>query len=142
MANFGPLTAEIGSLVCGTPANFNRFHLLASLLHRPCSSEANQTLHSVWPSPALVHYIYIFRGSCPLKGLLPPNGILPGAKFTLHPSLAFSYIGSIRCPSCHTNKCQRTGGKMKALTPISGQSSSFLHTALDSWEPGSVTPVP
>ena len=28
-------------------------------------------------------------------GLLPPNGILPGAKFTLHPSLAFSYIGSI-----------------------------------------------
>jgi len=25
-------------------------------------------------------------------GLLPPNGILPGAKFTLRPSLAFSYI--------------------------------------------------
>jgi len=24
-------------------------------------------------------------------GLLPPNGILPGAKFTLRPSLAFSY---------------------------------------------------
>ena len=27
--------------------------------------------------------------------LLPPNGILPGAEFTLRPSLAFSYIGSI-----------------------------------------------
>ena len=27
--------------------------------------------------------------------LLPPNGILPAAKFTLRPSLAFSYIGSI-----------------------------------------------
>jgi len=27
-------------------------------------------------------------------GLLPPDGILPSAKFTLHPSLAFSYIGS------------------------------------------------
>jgi len=27
--------------------------------------------------------------------LLPPDGILPGAKFTLHPSLAFSYIGSV-----------------------------------------------
>jgi len=26
--------------------------------------------------------------------LLPPNGILPGAKFTLRPSLAFFYIGS------------------------------------------------
>jgi len=29
------------------------------------------------------------------QGLLPRNGILPGAKFTLRPSLAFSYIGSI-----------------------------------------------
>jgi len=28
-------------------------------------------------------------------GLLPRNGILPGAKFTLHPSLVFSYIGSV-----------------------------------------------
>jgi len=28
-------------------------------------------------------------------GLLPPNGILPGAEFSLHPSLAFSYIGSV-----------------------------------------------
>jgi len=28
-------------------------------------------------------------------GLLPPNGILPAAKFTLHPSLAFSYNGSV-----------------------------------------------
>jgi len=28
-------------------------------------------------------------------GILPPNGILPCAKFTLRPSLAFSYIGSV-----------------------------------------------
>ena len=28
-------------------------------------------------------------------GLLPCNGILPCAKFTVHPSLAFSYIGSV-----------------------------------------------
>ena len=28
-------------------------------------------------------------------GLLPANGILPAAKFTLRPSLAFSYIGSV-----------------------------------------------
>ena len=28
-------------------------------------------------------------------GFLPPNGIFPGAKFTLRPSLAFSYIGSV-----------------------------------------------
>jgi len=29
------------------------------------------------------------------SGLLPPDGILPATKFTLRPSLAFSYIGSI-----------------------------------------------
>ena len=68
MANFGLLTAEIGSdRVWGTPANFNRFRVLASLLHRRRSPEANQTLHDVWPSPGLVHCIYIFRSSCPLR---------------------------------------------------------------------------
>jgi len=29
------------------------------------------------------------------RGALAPDGILPGAKFTLRPSLAFSYIGSV-----------------------------------------------
>jgi len=29
------------------------------------------------------------------QGLLPSDGILPGANFTLRPSLTFSYIGSI-----------------------------------------------
>jgi len=33
MANFGPLAAEIGSLVWGTPTNFNGFRVLAALLH-------------------------------------------------------------------------------------------------------------
>ena len=32
MVNFGPLTAEIGSGVWGTPANFNGFRVLAALL--------------------------------------------------------------------------------------------------------------
>jgi len=33
MANFSPLTAEIGLPVWGTPANFNGFRVLAALLH-------------------------------------------------------------------------------------------------------------
>jgi len=33
MVNFRPPTAEIGSLVWGTPANFNGFRVLATLLH-------------------------------------------------------------------------------------------------------------
>jgi len=42
-----PTTAEIGSLVWGTPANFNDFRVLVSLLQRRRSTEANQTLHNV-----------------------------------------------------------------------------------------------
>jgi len=90
MVNVGPLTSEIGSGVWGTPANFNRFCILASLLHQRRSMEANQTLHDVWPSPGLLHYVYIWG-----VGALAANGILPSAKFTLCPSLAFSYFGSI-----------------------------------------------
>jgi len=63
MANFGPLTAEIGWRVWGTPANFNEFRVLASLRRSP---EVNQTLQNLWPSPGLVHCIYIFGGSCPV----------------------------------------------------------------------------
>ena len=33
MVNFGPLAAEIVSLVWGTPANFNWFRVLAAFLH-------------------------------------------------------------------------------------------------------------
>jgi len=67
MGNFGPLTPEIGSGVWGTPANFKGFRILASLLQRRRSLEANQTLHNAWPFPGQVHYIpYIFGGFCPV----------------------------------------------------------------------------
>jgi len=33
MVNFGPLTADIGSGVWGTPAHFNGFRVLPALLH-------------------------------------------------------------------------------------------------------------
>jgi len=39
-------------------------------------------------------YICIYTCIYAFWGLLPPNVILPAAKFTLRPSLAFSYIGS------------------------------------------------
>jgi len=86
MVNFGPQATESGSVVWGTPANFNGFRVLASLLQRRRSTKAHQTLFGCllgW------YTIYTFWG------LLPHNGILPGAKFTLRPSLALSYIGSV-----------------------------------------------
>ena len=65
-SQYGELPAEIGSGVWGTSTNFNGFRVLASLLHRRRSPKANQTLHDVWPSPGLLHYMYIFGSSCPL----------------------------------------------------------------------------
>jgi len=44
MVNFGPLTAEIGSGVWGTPANFNGFRVLAALLHGTPELGVSQTL--------------------------------------------------------------------------------------------------
>jgi len=76
MVNFSLLAAEIVSLVWGTPANFNGFRVLASLLQRCLSTEAKQTFHNVWPLPRLVDYIHLRR-------LLLRNGILPSAKFTV-----------------------------------------------------------
>ena len=44
MVNFGPLAAEIVSLVWGTPANFNGFGVLAALLHGILVVGVSQTL--------------------------------------------------------------------------------------------------
>ena len=43
MVNFGPLAAEIISLVWGTPGNFNGFHVLAVLLHGTLVVGVSQT---------------------------------------------------------------------------------------------------
>jgi len=43
MVNFGPLAAEIGSGVWGTPTNFNRFCILAALLHSTPAVGVSQT---------------------------------------------------------------------------------------------------
>ena len=44
MVNFGPLAAEIGPLVWGTPANFNGFRVVAALLHGTVAVGVSQTL--------------------------------------------------------------------------------------------------
>jgi len=100
MVNFDPVMAQICWRVLGTSASqygelwsSNGSDLLASFGHlskfqrvsrlglvtapyRRLSMEVNQTLHEVWQSPGLVHYIYIL-------GLLSPNWLLPGATFLL-----------------------------------------------------------
>jgi len=101
MVNFGPLAAKNDWRVWATPANFNGFRVLASLLQRRRLTEVNQTLQDVWPSPGLVHYICIFW----FRVLLPSDRILPHTNFTLRPILAFSYIGSVTARHCSSG-CQ------------------------------------
>jgi len=85
MVNLSLLAAEIVSVVWGTPANFSGFRILASLLQRRRSTEADQTaqcLALTWAGRLYIHF----------RQLLLRNGILPGAKFTLRPSsLALSH---------------------------------------------------
>ena len=67
MVNFGPLTAEISWRVLGTPANFNRFRILASLLLGLIGALQIGSvfafvcvfLYEVWLAPELVHYIMV-----------------------------------------------------------------------------------
>ena len=84
---------------------------MASLLQRRRSTEANQTWHDVLPSPGLVglHNIHF-------SGLLSPKGILPGAKFTLHRSLALSYIGTRAVDVSQTLR-RGTRNGIKELSP-------------------------
>jgi len=85
MANFGPLTAEIGSGVWGTPANFNGFRVTAETSLTGGQPNFARCLAVSWAGTLYIHF----------RGLLPPDGILPSAVFTVRPSLAFSCIGSV-----------------------------------------------
>jgi len=69
MVNFGLLAAEIVSLVWGTPGNFNKFRVLAALLHGTLVVGVSQTvalnrgrhLYSAWrPSRWALAHILVF----------------------------------------------------------------------------------
>ena len=75
----------------GHPCNFQRVSRLG-FVTVPTSLNGGQPnfarcLAVCW---AGIRLLYIH-----FRGLLSPNGILPGAKFTLRPSLAFSCFGSV-----------------------------------------------
>ena len=53
MVNFGPLAAEIVSLVWGTPANFNGLGVLAALLHGTLVVGVSQTLRREQRAPPM-----------------------------------------------------------------------------------------
>jgi len=53
MVNFGPLAAEIVSLVWGTAGNFNGFRVLAALLHGTIVVGVSQTLRREQRAPPI-----------------------------------------------------------------------------------------
>jgi len=76
----------------GHPSKFQR---LSRLWLRYCSDIAHWRPSKLWTIFGRFlgcHTIYTFWG------LLSPNGILPAAKFTLRPSLAFFCIASVNVP--------------------------------------------
>ena len=81
--------AEIGSGVWGTRANFNEVSRLG-FVTAPTSLTGGQPNFARCLAVSWAGTLYI-----QFLGLLSPNGILPGAKLTLRPSLALSYIVSV-----------------------------------------------
>ena len=84
MANFGLLTAEIG---LGHPSKFQRVSRLGFVTAATSLTGGQpnfaRSLAVFWAGILYIHF----------WGLLPPDGILLRAKFTLRLCLAFSYIG-------------------------------------------------
>jgi len=70
MANFGPLAAEISLPVCGTPANFDGFCVLAALLHGSQVVGVSQTLRHSTEATAYVRQGDHHVGHCPTFQLI------------------------------------------------------------------------
>jgi len=89
MANFGSLTAKNGYRICRHSSKFQRLSRLA-FVTAATSLNGNQPNFARCLAVSWAGILYIHFG-----GALAPNGILPGAKFTLHPSLAFFCFDSV-----------------------------------------------
>jgi len=89
MVNFGPLAAEICWRVWSTPSKFQRVSRLG-FVTAPASLNGRQPNFARCLAVACTGTLYIR-----FWRLLTPNRFLPSAKFTLRPSLAFSYIDSV-----------------------------------------------
>jgi len=71
MANFHPLTAEIGSLVWATPANFNGFAHLAFVTAATSLTGGQPNFARCLAVSWAGYYTHIFGGSCPLTEFCP-----------------------------------------------------------------------
>ena len=112
MANIRLLTADTGLPVWVSPVGF---------VTAPTSLNGRQPnfarcLAVSWAGIQCIHFLGLLQ---------PPNGILPGAKFTLRPSLAFSYIGSVTARHSNSGRAKLCGVQQRA-PPIYGRTAITL----------------
>jgi len=95
-SHFGPLTAEICWRVWGTPMQQISTGFASCL---SCVAHRRPTkLRTMFGRLLGCYTVYTFSGA------LAADRILPGAKFTLCPSLVFSYIGSVTARHSSTRR--------------------------------------
>jgi len=117
MVNFGPLTAEIDSVVLmfwGIPANFNGFRVLAALLHGTVVVGVSQALRR-WTEGAM----YIGRAAITL-------GIGP------HSSIYSLFVLSC-ITDCFTVCCHIVNGLIKTLFVMAALRNSPCHYIFALW---------
>jgi len=113
MVNFGRPTNGWDQFVnLGHPSRFQRvsrlgFVTAATSLNRSQPNFA-RCLAVSWAATLYIHF----------RGLLPLNEILPGAKFTLRPSLTFSYIGIVSARHSSNGVSQTLGPWAEGATYI------------------------
>ena len=97
MVNFGPVTAEISWRV-GAPQQISAS--FASWLHYCTDVAQRRSTKLCMKFGRLLSWYAIYT----FLGALAPNGISQGAKFTLHPSIAFSYISGVTARQSSTGR--------------------------------------
>jgi len=106
MVNFGPLVAEIVSLVWGTPANFNSFRVLASLLHGTLVLGVSQTLWRWTEAPSIFRRAAITLGIGPHYSCVYFVCIFASVRRTLHIIVNLWYLVTVYFDAAKS--CSRT----------------------------------
>jgi len=111
--NFGPLAAEILSLVWGTPDNFNGFRVLAALLHGTLVVGVSQTAalnrgHNLYsarrPSRWALAHISSFFLSCSIFYLFYSSPNLSGRKLDVYNTFD-TWCGPCANLECRSERC-------------------------------------
>jgi len=78
-----------------------------------------------WAGTLFIHF----------RSLLAPDGILPGAKFTLRPRLVFWYIGSVTARQSSSGRVSRTlrSGTSNGITELSQRAPPIFSWTAITW---------